>query len=147
VAGICGGLPLALQIVAAQLKSDPALSAAELADGLAVESMRLEQLAYDDGSESDAPSVAAAFGLSYRELHAQECGHMAEYGTDYAQLCALVHALELRKPCPEMSQGAWGSLHGGSRKWFPEQSADPSPKERVGMGACPACRTSIIRRL
>jgi antitoxin FitA len=58
----------------------------------------------------------------------------AEYGTDYAQLCALIHALELRKPCREMSQGAWGSLHGGSRKWFPEQSADPSHKERVGVG-------------
>src|SRR5579859_3557795 len=69
-----------------------------------------------------------------------------EYGTDYAQLCALVHALELRKPCPEMSQGAWSSLHGGSRKWFPEQSADPSPKERVEVGL-PACRTSIIRSL
>ncbi len=35
---------------------------------------------------------------------------------------------------PEMSQGAWGSLHGGSRKWFPEQSADPSAKERVVVG-------------
>ena len=30
----------------------------------------------------------------------------AEYGTDYAHLCALVHPLELRKQCPEMSQGA-----------------------------------------
>jgi hypothetical protein len=68
LAGLCGGLPLALQIVAAQLKADPALSAAELAEELAVESMRLEQLAYDDGSGSGAPSVAAAFELSHRKL-------------------------------------------------------------------------------
>jgi hypothetical protein len=31
------------------------------------------------------------------------------------------HALDLRKPCPEMPRDAWESLHGGSRKWFPEQ--------------------------
>jgi hypothetical protein len=30
-----------------------------------------------------------------------------------------------------MPSGAWESLHGGSRKWFPEQCADPSLKERV----------------
>ena len=68
LAGLCGGLPLALQIIAAQLKADPALSAAELAEELAVESMRLEQLAYDDGSGFGAPSVAAAFELSYQRL-------------------------------------------------------------------------------
>jgi hypothetical protein len=43
----------------------------------------------------------------------------------------LVHALELRKPCLEVPTGAWKSLHGGSRKWFPEQSADPSLEKRV----------------
>ena len=32
-----------------------------------------------------------------------------------------LHALDLRKPCPEMPRDAWESLHGGSRKWFPEQ--------------------------
>lgn len=44
----------------------------------------------------------------------------AEYGTEYAQLTGSAHASELRKQCPEMPQGAWESLHGGSRKWFPE---------------------------
>jgi len=68
LAGICGGLPLALQITAALLAADRALTAAELAGDLAAESARLEHLAYDDGSGSDAPSVAAAFGLSYRKL-------------------------------------------------------------------------------
>ena len=68
LAEICGGLPLALQIAAALLKADPALSAAELADELSMEAERLEQLQYDDGSGLDAPSVATAFELSYRRL-------------------------------------------------------------------------------
>jgi tetratricopeptide (TPR) repeat protein len=70
LASVCGGLPLALQITAALLTADPALTAADLADSLAAESARLEQLAYNDGSGADAPSVsvAAAFGLSYRKL-------------------------------------------------------------------------------
>ena len=68
LAKMCGGLPLALQIVAALLKADPALSASELAGELGVEQERLAKLAYDDGSKSGAPSVAAAFDLSYRRL-------------------------------------------------------------------------------
>ena len=57
----------------------------------------------------------------------------AEYGKEYAQFTALVYAFDLRKPCLEMPQGAWKSLHGGSRKWFPEQSADQSLQERVAV--------------
>ncbi len=68
LARLCGGIPLALQISAALLKADPILSVAELAGELAVESERLEALRYDDGSGSAAPSVAAAFELSYRRL-------------------------------------------------------------------------------
>ena len=68
LARVCGGLPLALQITAALLKADSTLSAAELAEELAVESVRLERLAYDDGSGTAAPSVVAAFELSCRRL-------------------------------------------------------------------------------
>ena len=68
LAGVCGGLPLALQITAALLKADPVLTAAELAQELAAESRRLGQLAYDDGSGTAAPSVAAAFELSCCKL-------------------------------------------------------------------------------
>jgi NB-ARC domain len=68
---ICGGLPLALQIVAALLIADPGLNAADLAEELAIESERLEQLAYDDGGAT-SPSVAAAFELSYRRLEESE---------------------------------------------------------------------------
>ena len=68
LAAICGGLPLALRIVAALLKADPALGTGELADELAGERGRLEGLRYDDGSGAGALSVAAAFELSYRRL-------------------------------------------------------------------------------
>lgn len=68
LARICGGLPLALQITAALMKADPTLSAAELADELALESEQLAQLAYDDGSGGEGHSVAAAFELSYHRL-------------------------------------------------------------------------------
>ena len=50
LAVVCGGLPLALQITAALLAADPALSAGELADALADEVGRLEALRYDDGT-------------------------------------------------------------------------------------------------
>ncbi len=68
LAGVCGGLPLALQITAALLTTDPVLSAAELAGDMADEVRCLEALRYDDGSGPGVPSVAAAFELSYRQL-------------------------------------------------------------------------------
>jgi tetratricopeptide (TPR) repeat protein len=68
LAGACGGLPLALQITAALLVADPMLSPAELATEMADEVGRLAALRYDDGSGVSAPSVAAAFELSYRQL-------------------------------------------------------------------------------
>jgi hypothetical protein len=66
---LCGGLPLALQIAAAILNSDPALGADELADELAAEQDRLSGLRYDDNGRSGNPrSVEAAFELSYARL-------------------------------------------------------------------------------
>jgi hypothetical protein len=56
-----------LQITAALLITDPALTAAELAGDLAAESARLQLLVYD-GSGTRALSVAAAFELCYRRL-------------------------------------------------------------------------------
>lgn len=68
LARICGGLPLALQITAALLKADPARMLSELAGQLSDEVQALNLLRYDDGSGSSAPSVEAAFELSYRQL-------------------------------------------------------------------------------
>jgi tetratricopeptide (TPR) repeat protein len=69
LAGLCGGLPLALQITAALLNADPVCSARELADELADERSRLERLRYGDGGDGRSVSVEAAFELSYRRLH------------------------------------------------------------------------------
>ncbi len=69
LAGVCGGLPLALQIAGALLVADPGLSVAGLAGDLESERGRLARLRYDDGSGASAPSVAAAFELSYRRLN------------------------------------------------------------------------------
>jgi tetratricopeptide (TPR) repeat protein len=68
LAGLCGGLPLALQITAALLVADPTLSTAELVQELVAEQGGLDLLTYDDGSGPGTPSVAAAFELSYRRL-------------------------------------------------------------------------------
>jgi tetratricopeptide (TPR) repeat protein len=75
LAGACGGLPLALQITAALLAADPTLTCAELAAEMADEVRRLGALRYDDGSGVSAPSVAAAFELSYRQLD-EDAGRM-----------------------------------------------------------------------
>jgi tetratricopeptide (TPR) repeat protein len=68
LAGICGGLPLAMRLVAALLVADAMRSVSELADDLSVEQVRLEGLRYDNGGHAGVPSVAAAFELSYRRL-------------------------------------------------------------------------------
>jgi hypothetical protein len=57
-----------LQITAALLTTDPALTADELAGDMAAEPQRLDLLTYDDGSQRSALSVSVAFGLSYRKL-------------------------------------------------------------------------------
>ena len=61
-------LAISLQIAAALLKADTALTVGELGEALSEESARLERLAYDDGSGGGGWSVAAAFELSYRKL-------------------------------------------------------------------------------
>jgi len=59
---LCGYLPLAIGMVARQLRHHPAWSAARRADELAAALVRLELIATEDAS------VAAAFDLSYADL-------------------------------------------------------------------------------
>ncbi|MER7577992.1 tetratricopeptide repeat protein [Streptomyces sp. NPDC126514] len=66
LAGLCGHLPLALQIAAAQLVWDPDKPVAEAAAELRDQSTRLAFL--DDGERS----VRAAFELSYHRLTAEQ---------------------------------------------------------------------------
>jgi tetratricopeptide (TPR) repeat protein/transcriptional regulator with XRE-family HTH domain len=63
---MCGYLPLAIGMVAGQLKHHPAWSAEDLAISLAAARDRLELLRAED------LSVAAAFELSYRDLSVSE---------------------------------------------------------------------------
>ena len=97
LAGVCGGLPLALAITAALLAADPALTAAELAAEMVDEVRRLEALRYDDGGGVSVPSVAAAFELSYRQLDA-----------DAARMFRLLPA----DPGPDVSTEAVAELTG-----------------------------------
>ncbi|POM24250.1 Regulatory protein AfsR [Actinomadura rubteroloni] len=62
IAGRCGGLPLALEIVAALLAARPAKPLAEMAAQLEAEHTRLNELEYR------RRAVRAAFDLSYRAL-------------------------------------------------------------------------------
>ncbi|HEY2128011.1 MAG TPA: helix-turn-helix domain-containing protein [Streptosporangiaceae bacterium] len=61
---LCGYLPLAIAILASQLRHHPAWTAGQLADGLAVAKDRLAFM------HAENLSVAAAFGLSYADLTA-----------------------------------------------------------------------------
>ncbi|MER6694119.1 helix-turn-helix domain-containing protein [Streptomyces minutiscleroticus] len=62
IAELCGGLPLALRIAGNRLVSRPSWSAANLADRLAAEDLRLDRLAAGD------LRVKSAFTLSYEQL-------------------------------------------------------------------------------
>ncbi|MEW2293180.1 NB-ARC domain-containing protein [Streptomyces sp. NPDC006743] len=66
---LCGGLPVALQIVAARLATDDALSMTELAAELADETGRLPGLALDGPDPGgEEISVSAVLGSAYRLL-------------------------------------------------------------------------------
>ena len=88
-------MPLALQISAALLKADPALSAGELADELSVTQERLRSMRYDNGTRPGASSVAAALELSYRQL---------------AKTAARVFRLLPVNPGPDVSTAAAAAL-------------------------------------
>ena len=64
IAQLCGGLPLALQIIAALLSENPRRPLAEMATDLEDERTRLDELSYAD------TAVRAAFDLSYQRLDA-----------------------------------------------------------------------------
>ncbi|CAM5679299.1 transcriptional regulator AfsR [Streptomyces violaceorubidus] len=94
LAGLCGHLPLALQIAAALLAEDPGKPVAELVAELAEASDRLDHL--DDGEHS----VRAAFALSYRRLPPEQA--------------RLLRLLALA-PGPEVSDGVVAALVGHDR--------------------------------
>ena len=98
---VCGGLPLALRITVALLATDAALTAEDAVDELTDEMHRLEALQYDDGGGTSAPSVAAAFDLSYRQLE---------------ETAARLFRLLPVNPGPEVSTAAAAALAGSSER-------------------------------
>ena len=133
----CGGLPLALQITAALLVADPVLTAAELAAELADEVRRLEALRYDDGSGASAPSVAAAFELSYRQLD-----------EDAARLFRLLPV----DPGPDVSTGGgrrtggWpASGHGRCSASWPGRTWSRRGRGAAGGGCMTCCACTPAR--
>lgn len=92
LARLCGGLPLAIRIVAALLAADPGQPIAELAEALASENRRLKELDYDGSL-----TVRAAFALSYQHLPQEQ-----------ARLFRLLAV----NPGPEVSIGAAAALLG-----------------------------------
>ncbi|WUH88778.1 tetratricopeptide repeat protein [Streptomyces sp. NBC_00433] len=69
LAGLCGCLPLALLITAAQLREDPSQSLAAQAAGLEETHRRLGRLSVDDTDAENRPlAVRAAFELSFTPL-------------------------------------------------------------------------------
>ncbi|MER6060001.1 tetratricopeptide repeat protein [Streptomyces sp. NPDC001792] len=69
LASLCGGLPLALRIIAALLRDEPDRPITELTSELADDARRLDALTYSDVDEWGQPMVVrAAFDVSYRRL-------------------------------------------------------------------------------
>ncbi|WP_190186363.1 ATP-binding protein [Streptomyces cirratus] len=69
IGDLCGGLPLALQIVAAILRTEPHRPLADVVKELEDTRSRLDGLAYEDVDALGNPmAVRAAFALSYRRL-------------------------------------------------------------------------------
>ena len=131
LAGVCGGLPLALQIVAALLKADPGRAPGKLADELAVERERLERMRYDDGSGGGGLSVAAAFELSYRRLE--------EVSARCSGCCRLIRArtcLLRQSPSLPTSQSA---THERSWQIWPEGTWPRPPRAPRTGGGCMTC--------
>lgn len=73
LASLCGNLPLALEVIAAFLKTDPGLPISDVVDELSELQTRLDILEYPDVDPDGRPlAVRAAFDLSYRHLDADQ---------------------------------------------------------------------------
>jgi hypothetical protein len=136
---LCGYLPLAIVITGRQLAHHPAWTPAGLADDLAAARDRLELIAAEN------VSVAAAFGLSYRDLTAAQRRLFRRLGLHpgpdidaYAAAALDDTSLGRRAPAP----GSWVPCSGGpgitrrpprryARRWCcSATSAIPSTRPR-----------------
>jgi tetratricopeptide (TPR) repeat protein/DNA-binding SARP family transcriptional activator len=141
IVGLCGGLPLAIRIVAARLRSHPHRRPDRLAERLSNVHLQLSEL--DDGERS----VSAAFTLSYQDLDpeqrstfrlfslipAQDLDADAVAALAAASLSRATHTLDRLLDAHLISQqvdGRYG-MHDLVRLWASEQSkAEDDDAER-----------------
>ncbi|MCS7483229.1 tetratricopeptide repeat protein [Umezawaea endophytica] len=117
---LCGGLPLAIRVAAALLASDPARSVAEMANDLAEDHRRLEELHY-----SGSLAVRAAFDLSYRHLedsHARLFRLIAvnpgpEIGVDAVAALVGSEVSEVKRPVRELVRANLLQPGSASGRW------------------------------
>lgn len=97
---LCGGLPLALSVVAARAAADAQLPLAALADELADEQTRLDFL--DTGDE--LTSVRAAFSWSYRRLSTAAARLFRLLGAHPGQDFSAAAVISLVGPSPALDE-------------------------------------------
>ena len=117
---LCGYLPLAIGMLARQLRHHPAWTTQSLAADLAAGRDRLQLM------EAENLSVAAAFNLSYRELTAGQRRLFRRLG---------LH------PGPDIDAYAAAALCGTGLAASPREPAGPvrpAPDHRAGRGPLPA---------
>ncbi|MGH3248077.1 MAG: NB-ARC domain-containing protein [Trebonia sp.] len=106
----CGGLPLALTIVAARAADSPGLPLASLAAGLSDESRLLDALDCGD----DLTSVRSVFSWSLRHLSAPAAQMFALLGVHYGPDISLPAAASLAASSVATAQAALAELVGAS---------------------------------
>ena len=145
VAARCGDLPLAVQIVAARLVTEPLQTVARLAEDLADLETRLNVLEYGDGGRPIA--VRSAFELSYRRLNPEQARLFRllsltvgpDIGSDAAGALAGLPQVRIRPLLTALVQAhlvesagpdRW-RIHDLVRAYMSELSTDPeAPDER-----------------
>lgn len=119
VVRLCGGLPLALRIVAALLVEDPARSLAQMAVELRDEQTRLEELSHAD------VAVRTAFDLSYRRVDAGLARLFGllpvnpgpDISTDAAAVLAGIEVVQARRGLEALARAHLIERGGGYGRW------------------------------
>ena len=102
LAGLCGHLPLALQIVASLLRDEPTRSLAEQVIELDDARTRLDTLAYDDIDDQGRQlAIRAAFDLSYWNLGTEQARAFRLFAlTPATDISTEIAAVLLDRPAP-----------------------------------------------
>jgi tetratricopeptide (TPR) repeat protein len=144
IVGTCGGLPLAIRIAAARLRTSRAMSPVALLSSLRRGRDEPELAGLDDG----ARSIAAAFEVSYKHLAAEQqhafrllavhpgptfdgYAAAAMLDTDLDQARLLLGVLEQVNLLIQPAPGRYG-FHDLLRKYATDDPVDPDPRRALG---------------